>query len=198
MPTLFLASASPRRRELLTQIGVPFTQINAPIDETPLPCEAAGAYVARLAAAKAAAGWAHASTPGVVLGADTVVVLDGRILGKPQDRDHALSMLADLSGRTHQVITAVALTDGERHGTLSVATDVQFRTIDPAEAARYWATGEPVGKAGGYAVQGLGAVFVERLAGSYSTVVGLPLFETARLLADFGIGCWQHEDATPR
>ena len=227
MNPLYLASGSPRRRELLTQIGVPFTVISAPIDETPLHDESALAYVERLARAKAAAGLAsleqpvrairgHARShgtddgpegsavpvgagvpakaptgPAVVLGADTAVVLDGRILGKPESREDALAMLADLSGREHQVLTAVALSDGQRVQSLCVTSKVRFRAISADEAQRYWASGEPADKAGGYAIQGLGAVLVTGLSGSYSAVVGLPLSETADLLGQFGIACWQ-------
>ena len=191
MNPLYLASGSPRRRELLTQIGVPFTPVSAPIDETPLPGESAAAYVERLAVAKAEAGLASLGGPALTLGADTAVVLDGRILGKPENREHALAMLAELSGRAHQVLTAVAVSDGQRCQSLCVASNVRFRPISPAEAERYWASGEPADKAGGYAIQGLGAVFVTGLEGSYSAVVGLPLSETAELLGQFGIACWQ-------
>lgn len=197
MPPLYLASGSPRRRELLAQIGVPFTPLTAPIDETPLVGETPVAYVERLAQAKAAAGIAQTQGPGVVLGADTAVVLDGRILGKPESREHALAMLADLAGREHQVLTAVALNDGQRCLSVCVASAVRFRPITNAEAARYWASGEPLDKAGGYAIQGLGAVFVTGLAGSYSAVVGLPLSETADLLGQFGIACWQAPAVCP-
>ncbi|MHC6227200.1 Maf family protein [Pseudomonas sp. X10] len=191
MTPLFLASGSPRRRELLAQIGVPFTSVVAPVDETPLPGESAPAYVERLARAKAQAGLAGLARPAVVLGADTAVVLDGRILGKPEGRGHALAMLAELAGREHQVLTAVALTDGQRCLSQCVASEVRLRPISPDEAQRYWATGEPLDKAGGYAIQGLGAIFVTGLQGSYSAVVGLPLSETAELLGQFGIACWQ-------
>ncbi|EKT4456038.1 Maf family protein [Pseudomonas putida] len=197
MTPLYLASGSPRRRELLTQIGVPFIVINAPVDESPLPSESAPAYVERLARAKAAAGLARVDGPAVVLGADTAVVLDGRILGKPENREDALAMLADLSGREHQVLTAVALDDGQRVHSFCVTSKVRFRAISTDEAQRYWASGEPVDKAGGYAVQGLGAVFVTGLSGSYSAVVGLPLCETADLLGQFGIACWQSPAHTP-
>ena len=197
MNPLYLASGSPRRRELLTQIGVPFSVVSAPIDETPLPDESAPAYVERLARAKAAAGLARVEGPAVVLGADTAVVLDGRILGKPESREDALAMLADLSGREHQVLTAVALTDGRRVQSLCVTSQVRFRTISDDEAQRYWASGEPADKAGGYAIQGLGAVFVTGLSGSYSAVVGLPLSETADLLGQFGVACWQSPAHTP-
>lgn len=197
MPRLFLASGSPRRRELLTQIGVPFARIAAEIDETPLAAESAEAYVERLARQKAAAGRATlgAEAGAVVLGADTAVVLDGRILGKPEDRVDGLRMLAALSGREHRVLTAVALCDGARVASRVVDSRVRFALIEPARAEAYWASGEPCDKAGGYAIQGLGAVFVERIEGSYSAVVGLPLCETASLLAEFGIPCWQASEA---
>ncbi|MFK3818430.1 Maf family protein [Pseudomonas sp. NPDC089407] len=197
MNPLYLASGSPRRRELLTQIGVPFSVVSAPIDETPLPGESAPAYVERLARAKAAAGLASLAGSAVVLGADTAVVLDGRILGKPENREDALAMLADLSGREHQVLTAVALDDGQRVLSLCVTSKVSFRAISADEAQRYWASGEPADKAGSYAIQGLGAVFVTGLVGSYSAVVGLPLSETADLLGQFGIACWQSLAHTP-
>lgn len=199
MTPLYLASGSPRRRELLAQIGVPFTLVAAPIDETPLPGEGAADYVERLARAKAAAGLAQVQGAGVVLGADTAVVLDGRILGKPENREHSLAMLAELSDREHQVLTAVALTDGQRCLSACVVSTVRFRAIGASEAERYWASGEPQDKAGGYAIQGLGAVFVTGLTGSYSAVVGLPLSETADLLGQFAIACWQqHEVPAPR
>ncbi|MFK2914878.1 Maf family protein [Pseudomonas sp. 3HC3] len=197
MTPLYLASGSPRRRELLMQIGVPFMVISAPVDESPLPNESAPAYVERLARAKAAAGLARVDDPAVVLGADTAVVLDGRILGKPENREDALAMLADLSGREHQVLTAVALDDGQRVHSFCVTSKVRFRVISTDEAQRYWASGEPADKAGSYAVQGLGAVFVTGLSGSYSAVVGLPLCETADLLGQFGIACWQSLAHTP-
>ncbi|MBS5841274.1 MULTISPECIES: Maf family protein [Pseudomonas] len=196
MTSLYLASGSPRRRELLTQIGVPFSTVSAAIDETPLVNEAATAYVERLAREKARAGYKHvtASPPGddfCVLGADTAVVLDGQILGKPVDEADALAMLMALSGREHEVLTAIALIDVTRCETRVVRSAVRFRNISTQEAARYWASGEPLDKAGGYAIQGLGAVFVSGLEGSYSAVVGLPVCETAELLGHFGIPCWQ-------
>lgn len=196
MTPLYLASGSPRRRELLTQIGIPFTVVSASIDETPLPNEQAGAYVERLARGKAAAGLALLAASGTpeplaVLGADTAVVLDGRILGKPVDREDALAMLAALSGREHEVLTAVAVTDGQRSESLCIISRVSFNPISEERARAYWASGEPRDKAGAYAIQGLGAVFVQGLQGSYSGVVGLPVAETAELLAGFGIACWQ-------
>ncbi|QKZ06732.1 MULTISPECIES: Maf family protein [Pseudomonas] len=197
MNPLYLASGSPRRRELLTQIGVAFTPLSASIDETPLPGEPAPAYVERLARDKAMAGLAllraSAGQPGgVVLGADTAVVLDGRILGKPVDEADALAMLAALSGREHEVLTAIAVVDEQRCEVRNVASRVRFRPISAEQAHAYWASGEPRDKAGAYAIQGLAAIFVESLAGSYSAVVGLPLCETADLLGHFGIPCWQH------
>ncbi len=193
MPTLFLASASSRRAELLGQIGVPFQRVSASIDETPREVEDPAAYVERLALEKAQAGLQRLeqAADAVVLGADTAVVLDGRILGKPQDRADALAMLAALSGREHQVLTAVALCSATRSASVVVASQVRFAPISPAQADAYWASGEPLDKAGSYAIQGLGAVFVAGMSGSYSAVVGLPLCETASLLAEFGIPCWQ-------
>lgn len=193
MATLYLASGSPRRRELLTQIGVPFLTQIAPIDENALPGESPLAYVERLACAKGRAGLAAlANADGaVVLGADTAVVLDGRILGKPRDRADALATLQALSGRSHQVLTAVALVSHERQASLVVTSQVTFRPLTQAEIEAYWASGEPQDKAGSYGIQGLAAVFVSQLQGSYSAVVGLPLCETAALLAEFAIPCWQ-------
>ena len=196
MTPLYLASGSPRRRELLTQIGVPFSTVSAAIDETPFPNESPVAYVERLAREKALAGREQlrasmAHNHFCVLGADTAVVLDDRILGKPVDQADALAMLMGLSGREHEVLTAVALNDAERGETRVVRSRVTFRAISEDEAGRYWASGEPHDKAGGYAIQGLAAVFVAHLNGSYSAVVGLPVCETAELLGHFGIPCWQ-------
>lgn len=196
MSQLYLASASPRRRELLAQIGVGYRLVAAPIDESVRAGEAPAAYVERLARAKAAAGLAALGENKVcVLGADTAVVLDGRILGKPRDRADGLAMLAALSGRSHEVLTSVALADGVRSAARVVSSRVQWRALAEGEAQAYWETGEPQDKAGGYAIQGLAAIFVARLEGSYSAVVGLPLAETAELLAEFGIPCWQRGGA---
>jgi septum formation protein len=187
---LWLASASPRRQELLQQIGVRFSQLSVAVDETPRPNEAPEVYALRLALEKARAGQqllaAEDSTP--VLGADTVVVSHGKVLGKPKNREDALAMLRALAGERHQVLTGVALVGpaGEEQSRLSVST-VQFRAITPEEAAAYWASGEPADKAGSYAIQGLAAIFIERLEGSYSGVMGLPLFETAELLRHFDV-----------
>jgi len=197
MAELFLASASPRRRELLAQIAVPCVTQIASIDETPLPDEPPAAYVERLAREKARAVLLALgdSADAVVLGADTAVVLEGQILGKPQDFTDCSRMLRGLSGRTHQVMTAVALVSAQREAAQVVCSEVTFRHLGDAEIAAYWASGEPADKAGGYGIQGLAAVFVSRLEGSYSAVVGLPLCETAQLLGDFGIACWQQQAA---
>ncbi|AEF23652.1 Maf family protein [Pseudomonas fulva] len=192
MTTLYLASASPRRRELLAQIGVPFTTQVVPIDETVQPGEAPDAYVERLARAKAQAALDTLNDrDAVVLGSDTAVVLDGRILGKPVDREDALTTLAALSGREHQVLTAVALVSDNRAEARVVTSTVRFKPLDRTQIEAYWATGEPRDKAGSYGIQGLAAVFVSQMQGSYSAVVGLPLCETAELLAQFAIPCWQ-------
>ncbi len=186
---VYLASASSRRKQLLEQLGLRFEVVTAAVDEIRHPGEAPGDYVLRLARAKAEAGAARLAAPAAkVLGADTAVVLGTEVLGKPRDRAEALAMLAKLSGRSHQVLSAVALWD---RGALSAALSesrVSFRAITPAEAEAYWVTGEPRDKAGGYGIQGLGAVFVERLEGSYSGVMGLPLFETVELLRRAGVG----------
>ncbi|EHY76727.1 MULTISPECIES: Maf family protein [Stutzerimonas stutzeri subgroup] len=191
MGALFLASASPRRRELLAQIGVPFSLLDVSVDETPSPTESPEAYVERVARDKALAGLAGIGEgDSYVLGADTSVVLDQRILGKPVDRADGLAMLAALSGRTHRVMTAVALASRTACEVRVVISEVTFRTIEEAEAERYWDSGEPQDKAGGYAIQGWGAVFVSQLHGSYSAVVGLPLCETAQLVDAFGLPRW--------
>ena len=197
MTSLYLASGSPRRRELLTQIGVPFKTVSAAIDETPFQNEPPVAYVERLAREKAQAGRQQLLTtmPDAafcVLGADTAVVLDEHILGKPVDEVDALAMLMALSGREHEVLTAIAIIDAGRCETRVVRSQVRFRNISKQEASLYWASGEPLDKAGGYAIQGLAAVFVAGLNGSYSAVVGLPVCETAELLGHFGIPCWQN------
>jgi septum formation protein len=200
MPRLFLASGSPRRRELLAQIGVPFATLTTSIDETPKADEPPTDYVERLALGKARAGLAALTerTGAVVLGADTSVILAGRILAKPQNRADARAMLEALSGSTHEVLTAVALASTERCAVLTVSSRVSFRPLTANEIDAYWDSGEPLDKAGSYAIQGLGAVFVSHLEGSFSAVVGLPVCETAALLADFGIPCWQHPDSTSK
>jgi septum formation protein len=244
---IYLASASPRRRELLRQIGVPFQVLGVEIDESVRFAEAAPVYVARLAQAKAAAGWAligdasgcaagrdvaaggavagaaaggmvvggaaacgavdsrsvarcsaavGVATPGaarnaLVLAADTAVVLDGKILGKPADRQEAFAMLRQLSGRTHEVLTAIAVVTASGVESRVSRSEVAFRAIADVEAHAYWDTGEPCDKAGAYAIQGRAAVFVADLRGSYSGVMGLPLYETAELLAGAGVPLWR-------
>lgn len=185
---VYLASRSPRRAELLRQLGLRFEVVPADIVETPRPGEPAGEYVLRLAASKAETALTKLGREPQqpVLAADTVVELDGRVLGKPQDRAEGMEMLAVLSSREHRVFSGVALWNaGVVRSTLSTSR-VRFRAIAPDEAAAYWDTGEPADKAGGYAIQGRGAVFVEQLTGSYSAVMGLPLFETAQLLRAAG------------
>jgi septum formation protein len=180
---LVLASASPRRRELLQQLGVPHEVLAVDVDETPLPDESARQLVTRLALAKAQEGYRRAGAARPALGSDTVVVVDEVVFGKPLDRADGLRMLAALSGRRHQVLTAVALATGTGRIEQALShTEVTMRDITAAEAAAYWETGEPLGKAGGYAIQGRGALFIEHIGGSYSGVMGLPLYETAQLL----------------
>jgi septum formation protein len=197
---VYLASASPRRSELLRQIGVPFAVRPAAIAETLRPGEAAATYVQRLATEKAAAVWSAveggAEEPRPVLAADTAVVLDGRVLGKPADAMAAEAMLAELSGRAHRVLTAVTLRTDEATDTLLCESEVRFRATTAAERRAYSASGEPFDKAGGYGIQGRAAVFVEHLRGSYSAVVGLPLFETATLLERHGVGFWLAPEAS--
>jgi len=190
---IVLASASARRSRLLDQIGVAHACIAADVDESQHPGESAVAYVQRLAREKAEAVVDRLeSRPGQpVLAADTTVVLDGRIYGKPADEADCVAMLSALAGRTHEVLTAIALRhDGLLHEALC-SSRVTFRAIGTEECRRYWASGEPAGKAGAYAIQGLGAVFVSRLDGSFSGVMGLPLFETAALLDAAGVTRWQ-------
>lgn len=186
-PGILLASASPRRRELLEQIGVQYETALHGVDESARPEESAADYVQRLAFEKAL--WVEtALTPSLpVLGADTVVVCDGRILGKPVDHDDALRILSLLSGRTHQVMSAIALCRRGRQEVCVVTTEVEFRELTTAEMEAYWASGEPADKAGAYGIQGLGGMFVRRLSGSYSAVVGLPIYETAAMLMSFGV-----------
>lgn len=188
---LYLASASPRRKELLEQIGVAVRVVPCAVDEQVLPGETAEHYVQRVTRDKVLAGVAKAPTQAVVLAADTAVVLKGQILGKPTGREHGLAMLRALSGQEHQVMTAVAVARGVDVSLQVVTTRVHFRPLTDTEIAAYWDSGEPADKAGGYGIQGLGAVFVAHLSGSYSAVVGLPLMEAASLLARFGIRCWQ-------
>lgn len=191
IPSLIvLASASPRRRELLAQIGVPHVVLAVDMDESPLPGESPASLAARLARSKALAGRQRDGGTRAVLGADTVVVLDGQVFGKPQDADDARRMLQALSGRAHRVLTAVALALPGSAGPVLERlsdTEVHMRVIGGDEIRAYWASGEPAGKAGAYAIQGRGAVFIHHIRGSYSGVMGLPLYETAQLLQALGL-----------
>lgn len=196
---IYLASRSLRRRELLKQIGISFEVLllreapgrRADFDESPLAGESAVAYVERVARHKAEAGWARLSQRRMmrrpVLAADTSVALQGAILGKPADREEAAAFLRQLSGRVHEVHTAVAVGHEDRIELAVSSTEVEFRELSDTEIRQYVASGEPLDKAGAYAVQGRAAVFVRALRGSYSGVVGLPLYETSQLLASFGI-----------
>jgi septum formation protein len=191
---VYLASASPRRHQLLKQIGVPFQVLNVTIDESVGASENPLAYVARVASAKAGAGFRQSEARGSlarpVLAADTAVVIDGEILGKPLNGEDGRRMLRLLSGRTHEVLTAVALATQSGLASRLSRSEVTFRAIGAAEARDYWDTAEPRDKAGGYAIQGYGAVFVSGLRGSYSGVMGLPLYETAELLRSADVALW--------
>ncbi len=187
---LYLASQSPRRRQLLAQLGLKFEIVDVSVEEIRAAQESAESYVERVARDKALAGALKLGTLGnaVVLGADTEVVLDGEVFGKPVNAAEAVAMLCSLSGRTHQVLSAVcccASNGHERHA--MTVSEVSFAKLSLPEIERYVATREPFDKAGAYAIQGLAAAFITHLHGSYSSVMGLPLYETAQLLRDFGI-----------
>ena len=173
MPTLILASGSPRRRELLAALGHPFAVVVPEVDETPLPGERPRAFAERMAEEKAAA----AEGDGIVVAADTIVVLEDRILGKPVDAADARKMLRALSGGAHKVVTGVCVKNRNHATVFSVGTEVVFRTLEEAEIEAYVATGEPMDKAGAYAVQGGAAHMVRAINGSYTNVVGLPICE---------------------
>ncbi len=186
-PLLHLASQSPRRSELLTQIGVVHRIITVDVDETPHRGEQPEEYVMRLACEKALAGQAALNIDHpLVLAADTSVVVEGQILGKPEDREHALKMMRQLSNRSHWVFSGVALAGDNINSSIS-ASRVTFCKITPEQALAYWNSAEPADKAGGYGIQGLGSIFITRIEGSFSGVMGLPLFETAQLLTQAGI-----------
>lgn len=185
--SIHLASSSPRRHEILTAMGLSFTAAGVDIDETRYDGEPVADMVVRLAIAKAAAARENVAQSLPILGADTAVSIDDQVLGKPGSQDEAVRMLASLSGRTHTVLTAVALDYAGVVRTTTSLTEVRFREISADEAQSYWQSGEPLDKAGAYAVQGIAGIFVEELSGSYSGVVGLPVFETAALLADAGL-----------
>ena len=196
---IYLASRSPRRRDLLKQVGVPFELLllredlrrGVDVDETPLADESAGVYVLRIARLKAEMAVrqiAYRNLPQKpVLAADTTVVFDGEIIGKPDDAEHAARMLRALSGREHQVLTAVAVALREQIETQISVSSVWFRELSDAEVRRYCASGEPLDKAGAYAIQGRAGAFVTRIAGSYSGIMGLPLAETVELLQKFNV-----------
>jgi septum formation protein len=192
-PVVCLASVSPRRRELLTQIGVPHKVLAAHIDETAYPGEIPRDYVMRMARQKALAVLDRGEAL-PVLAADTTVVLDEVIYGKPRNRDEGVAMLQRLSDRTHEVMTAVAVAQSRGVALRLNVSSVRFRKLTLEECNAYWETGEPHDKAGGYAVQGAAAVFIESLSGSYSGVMGLPLFETAELLRAAGVTYWRRPD----
>ncbi len=185
MVSLYLASGSPRRRELLTQLGLRFERLQTQVEEEKRSDEQAEAYVRRLAIEKALAGVAVAEKDLPVLGADTIVVLNNDVLEKPADEQAAAEMLAKLSGQTHQVMTAVALADAFQQLDCLVVTEVTFRNLSAEDIAAYIASGEPMDKAGSYGIQGLGGNFVRKINGSYHAVVGLPLVETAELFSQF-------------
>jgi len=187
--TLYLASASPRRREILQQLGLDFVALPQDIDERRLPGESPAAYVERLALAKAMAALAALPDPAgaLCLGSDTTVVCNGEIFEKPADAADAGRILRVLSGRTHQVLTAVALAAAGGSEVLLSASAVTFRELKDTEITAYWATGEPADKAGAYGIQGLGAMFITGIEGSYSGIMGLPVAETVALLAKAGI-----------
>jgi septum formation protein len=184
---IYLASLSPRRCELLDQIKIKYQQVAVTVDETPEPQETPQDYVSRLALAKARAGRLAVQTTHPVLGADTAIVCDGLLFGKPSDKNDAKQMLRQLSGRVHQVMTAVALVTATQERRRLNISNVYFRSLSEADIQAYIATGEPMDKAGSYAIQGLASIFIERIEGSYSGVMGLPLHETATLLAEIGM-----------
>ncbi len=188
---IYLASQSPRRRELLEQIAIAYKTVSVEIEETPIAGEKPRDYVKRMAIEKAT----HAHEPGMafpLLAADTAVVCKERILGKPANKQDFLDMMQLLGNRSHQVFTAIAVISGNDDSGQVIKTrlsssQVKFRAISASEASLYWQSGEPADKAGGYGIQGLGAVFIEEIQGSYSGIMGLPLFETAELLTEFGV-----------
>ena len=184
-PTIYLASSSPRRRELLSQIEVNFSVLSLEVDESRLENESPFDYVSRVAIAKAQAGWDSLAVTEQkpVLGSDTSVVLDGVVLGKPKNDDDARQMLEHLSGKAHQVMTAVAIVSGDRILSEVSINNVQFAELSESDISWYLSTKEGVDKAGGYAVQGLAALFIDNIEGSYSAIMGLPLRETGQLLA---------------
>ena len=189
MSALVLASGSPRRAQLLRQLNLSFSVVTPDIDERPRPGESARAYVRRMSTEKLGKARSMLAGEPVIVCADTEVVLDGNILGKPRDESDCVKMLLSLSARDHNVLTSVTMAGGGKERTFIVETNVSFRRLTSSECRNYWATGEPCDKAGGYGIQGVGAIFVKKIEGSYSNVVGLPLMEVARGLERFGIAC---------
>lgn len=187
MKKLILASQSPRRQELLTQLGYQFSCLPADIDESVLADESPSQYVERLASQKAQYIAKNQPDTTLVLGSDTCVVFQNEILGKPENLAQCVAHLSLLEGQMHQVLTAVAVVKGELSKSVVVSTEVEFKPLSLQEMHNYWHTGEPQDKAGSYGIQGIGGQFVKQINGSYSSVVGLPLYETAQLLASFGL-----------
>ncbi len=186
MPTLILASASPRRSALLNQLGLAHHIKVADIDETPFAHEPPADYVLRVADKKSLTIFQQSPQNSIILAADTSVVLNNTIMGKPENLEHAMAMLTRLSGNTHQVYSSVSVRGQKLQHIVSIS-EVTFRHITEAEIRQYWQTGEPTDKAGAYAIQGLASVFITSITGSFSSIMGLPLFETAQLLANEGI-----------
>ena len=185
-PNLYLASKSPRRRELLDQIGVAYQVVEVDVPEVRQAGELPQNYVERLSQDKASAG-ARCHAGRLTLGADTIVVLGEQVLEKPQSEEHGIEMLLQLAGQTHQVMTAVTLVEADRMETRLSVSQVSFGPVSYKQAQAYWQTGEPADKAGGYGIQGRGGIFVQSIQGSYSGIVGLPLYETVALLEGFNI-----------
>lgn len=183
----YLASASPRRQQLLSQMGLQFSVIKPDIDEVVLPEELADHFVARMSSEKAKAVAASLEQNSVVLAADTIVVYEQQILQKPENKTNYINVLKCLSGKKHQVKTAVSVVCADRIETCVVTTEVEFKPISQQEIEDYWETGEPQDKAGSYAIQGIGGAFVKRVEGSVSSVIGLPLCETVALLREFAV-----------
>lgn len=182
--SIILASASPRRAELLQQVGLNFTVMPADIDESVYPNESVASYVQRMAESKGELIRQRQPSSDIIIAADTTVCIDEKILGKPQNQADCLEMMASLSGRIHKVYTAVVVSQLDFIGSALSTSEVSFREISQSEALKYWQTGEPRDKAGSYAIQGKGAAFVTRLSGSYTGVVGLPLYELSQLLRE--------------
>ena len=191
VPQIILASSSPRRESILRGIGIQFIKCPAHIDESVLPGEKADRYVRRMAEAKAKK-IANPQKNKPVLGADTIALIDDTILGKPKNLEQALRYIALLSDRTHSVLTSVALVHRDRCKSIVARAEVTFRKISKREAILYWETGEPKDKAGGYGIQGVGGIFIDRIEGGHGTVIGLPVLETEKLLRLFNVETWRN------